>query len=495
MPKKYTQLWLFSILFTSLHAEKTLEEKIAQMLIIGVPVNPTPEQYTSILPSLVKNQPGGIIFLSKGNSADQMNATTILQTLASTPLLICEDLEWGLGMRLTDGLNFPKNNVIGMADDSHLVAAFARNLAQQCQQLGVHVNFAPVLDINSNENNPIIGSRAFSADKEIVARYAQAFVEAFDQHSVFCCAKHFPGHGDTETDSHLGLPIINKSLQELEAVEIYPFKKAIEQGLQFIMLAHIVVPALDATMPASLSKKTIDYLRTTLKFNGIIISDALNMQAITDMYPQPQAAALCLAAGTDMVILASDKPGLLVDKLNDSIFYETTIAEAIQEIKKLLTPEQIDEKYRKIITFKEKNIQNRQDTSYQFLTSEMETIAEEIYKKAIEKSSTFDVASWKKNTLIINQKNYTSIEQRQLKRAQHIVIKLKGTQRGFNLNKYEFDPAYEGFVQTVLKNYRDKTLLIVYANQLIGKKFNASQKIIAFEKNKYTKKIIRDLGF
>lgn len=489
-------LGLFSILFISLHAEKTVEEKIAQMLIVGVPINPTPEQYTNILPSLIKNQPGSIIFLSKGNSADQINATTMFKAHTSTPLLICEDLEWGLGMRLTDGFNFPKNNVIGMANDPHLVAAFARNLAQQCQQLGVHVNFAPVLDINSNENNPIIGSRAFSADKEIVASYAQSFVEAFDQHGVFCCAKHFPGHGDTEIDSHLGLPIINKSLQELEAVEIYPFKKAIEHGLQFIMLAHIIVPALDDAMPASLSKKTIDYVRTTLKFNGMIISDALNMQAITDMYPQPQAAALCLAAGADMVILASDKPGLLVDKLNDLAFYETTITRAIQEIKKLLTPEQIDEKYRKIMIFKEKNIQHRQDASYhQFLTSEMEAIAEEIYKKAIEKSSTFDVASWKKNTLTINQKNYTSIQQHQLKRAQHIVIKLKGTQRGFNLNNCEFDPAYEGFVQTVLKNYRDKTLLIVYANQLIGKKFNASQKIIAFEKNKYTKKIVRDLGF
>lgn len=496
--KRLIQLCLKLICCTALHAEHTLEEKIAQMLIIGVPVDPTPEQYDFILPSLTKHKPGGIIFLSKGTIAGQINATKKFQALADVPLLICEDLEWGLAMRLTDGFNFPKNNIIGFTSDPDLVTAFAHSLAQQCKQLSIHVNCAPVLDINSNENNPIIGSRSFSADKEVVATYAQAFVAAFDQHNVFCCAKHFPGHGDTETDSHLGLPTIKKTLQELEAIELYPFKKAIEQGIQFIMMAHIMVPALDAAMPASLSKKTIDYLRTTLNFNGMVMSDALNMQAITNMYPQPHAAAVCLAAGTDMVILASDKPGLVVDKLNDPVFYEATIEEAIQEIKKLLTPKQIDEKYKKIIAFKEKNIQRTQDIPCcpeHFLTKEMEDLTQTIYTKAIQQSLSFDVTPWQKKALVINQKNYTTITQHQFITAQRIVIKLKGTQKGFNLNNCEFDQAYKEFVQSVLKNYRDKTLLVLYANQLITKQFNAQQMIIAFEKNKYTKKIIHDIGF
>ena len=223
-----------------------------------------------------------------GRACQASEPYNIYQAIAKTPLLITTDAEWGLGMRLDSVKKFPYQLTLGAISDPGIVYKMGIAVGQQCKRLGVQVNFAPVVDINNNPNNPVIGYRSFGENKYQVARLGVAYMKGMQDAGIMACAKHFPGHGDTETDSHFDLPVINKNRSELDSLELMPFEALFKAGVGSVMIAHLYIPAIDSTAnrATSLSKNNVtDLLRFGLGFNGLAFTDALEMKGVTKFFP------------------------------------------------------------------------------------------------------------------------------------------------------------------------------------------------------------------
>ena len=283
---------------------------------------------------------GGVIFLGKGRKKEQQELTKEFQKSSAIPLLIGLDAEWGSGMRLLDGLSFPRAGLL-QDKDAQYVQTMAKKIGKELKELGVHINFAPVVDVNNNPKNPIIGTRAFSDDKKEVASKAIAYMQGLHEAGIISCAKHFPGHGDTTVDSHKDLPVIDHDMDRLQEIELYPFTKMIAAGVPMIMMAHLLVPTLDKKMPTSLSKKTISFLREKLTFNGIVITDGLGMQALTKKYQPGQIELQALLAGNDILLCPVDVPKAV-----------ELIKQALKDGR--LTEEELDQHVARILEMKKK---------------------------------------------------------------------------------------------------------------------------------------------
>lgn len=467
------------------YAQESLDNKIAQLLIIPSAENPNAKMLSVLRTVIEKNKPGGILFfLTQNNIEAQIETTKYYQSISQTPLIMCQDL-----MRA----NYPKMYVLGFVKDKALIYELATQMAKECKSRGINWNFSPNSDTNFNKNNPIIGHRAFSNNPKIVAEIISIFIKAYDDAGVASTAKHFPGHGDIDLDSHFELPEISKSLKQLEEEDLIPFEEAIKSGVPAIMPGHLLT-ALDTELPATLSPKAITYLRDNMKFNGIIIADALCMKAITNSTPQEKAAALALKAGNDMVILMSSKEGSLLDKLEDEDFYLHVIPAAIEEIKNLLSPQEIEEKYQRVKKFKEKYVINADELIYSkddYNGEYQKNLIGRIYKNSLIIQANLD--EFKNEKIIITQENYRSITEEQIASANKIIIKISATQTSFNLMNYKFDVEYKNFVQELLNKYNEKILLILFANHYAAQEFEAKNKIIAFEENEFTRKVVDEL--
>jgi len=271
--------WVDSV-YTSL----TLNEKIAQLYMVQVFSSQTEAEKAKVLNLINKNKIGGVIY-SKGGPYRQAKLNNELQAASKTPLLIGMDAEWGLSMRLDSTYSFPWNMTLGAIKDNYLIERTGRQLGEHCKRLGVHFNFAPVVDINTNPNNPIIGNRSFGEDRDNVTDKAAAFMKGMQSAGVLANAKHFPGHGDTETDSHLTLPTVAFDAKRIDSVELYPYKKLIKEGLSSVMVAHLNIPSLEPRQdyPSSLSKNIVtNILKEKLGFKGLIFTDALTMKGAAD---------------------------------------------------------------------------------------------------------------------------------------------------------------------------------------------------------------------
>lgn len=243
----------------------------------------------------------------EGNTETARRVCDELQAHAETPLLFCADFEYGTEMRLDDGNGFPHAYALGVNDNAEETREVGELIATEANALGVHWNLAPVCDVNSNPKNPVIGIRSFGADPDKVARHSAAFITGTQKEKVLACAKHFPGHGDTDADSHISLPEINKSLQELEECEFIPFSEAINAGVRSVMLAHLHCPAIEPSgMPVSLSKSAVKLLRDRFLFSGLIVTDALDMGAISQLNLSDIAAELALEAGVDVALMPAE---------------------------------------------------------------------------------------------------------------------------------------------------------------------------------------------
>ncbi|NMD42777.1 MAG: glycoside hydrolase family 3 protein, partial [Firmicutes bacterium] len=255
---------------------------------------------------------GVILFDGAGNieSPSQVAALTeqIQQAALDSgviPLFIAVDQEGGAVARLTEGVTvFPGNMALGAAGSEELAALSAAVIARELRILGINLNFAPVVDVNSNPDNPVIGVRSFGSDPREVARLGRAMVAPYSREKVIATAKHFPGHGDTAIDSHYGLPLIPVELSRLKELELLPFQAMIAAGVPAVMLAHILVPALTGTeeLPASLSPQAVRYLREEIGFDGLVLSDSLSMGAISDRWSLEEAAVSSFLAGVDLII-------------------------------------------------------------------------------------------------------------------------------------------------------------------------------------------------
>ena len=288
--------------FTSL----TLEEKIGQLFMVMTFSEQGEKHFDKISKNIVEDNIGGVIF-SSGGPYGQTKWLNKFQKKSKVPLLIGMDAEWGVAMRLDSVQAFPWNMTLGAIQNDVLVKDIGHRIGEQAKRLGIHINFAPSVDINTNPKNPIIGNRSFGEDKQNVARKGIAFMQGMHEAGILSSAKHFPGHGDTATDSHLGLPSINFSMERIEEVELYPFKRIINAGVSSVMVAHLDIPAIDAGIPSSLSQKTVQtLLQDSLQFKGLIITDALNMKGASGISPKYGIDVSAFLAGNDILLIPND---------------------------------------------------------------------------------------------------------------------------------------------------------------------------------------------
>lgn len=288
----------------SLISKMTLREKIAQLFILAFNDDPQDKTTKETINSVAKEGIGGVIYM-RSNLTNGVNMLNRLQQKSKFPLLVTIDGEWGVSMRFDSVIAFPRAMQLASLESEELVYKIGRAIGEQSKRVGVDLNFAPTVDINNNPLNPVINTRAFGQERERVAKFGIAYLRGMQSAGVAGCIKHFPGHGDTDVDSHKSLPVLNFSRERLDSVELYPFREAIEAGSDMVMVGHLMVPALDnSSLPASISKRVItDLLKGELEYNGIVITDALNMKGVLEALPPEMISLAALKAGCDLILM------------------------------------------------------------------------------------------------------------------------------------------------------------------------------------------------
>lgn len=286
----------------------SLDEKLGQLFMIPAYSNKSEEHTTQILKLILEEKVGGIIMM-QGGPVSQTHLTNVFQNNSDLPLLISQDSEWGAAMRLDSVIKFPRNMLLGAIRNDELIYRLGKEIALQCKAVGVQINFSPVADINNNSNNPVINDRSFGEDKFNVARKSIQMMKGLQDGGIMACAKHFPGHGDTDTDSHLDLPVIHHSTARMDSLELYPFKEMIRAGVQSVMVAHLYLPAYDASpgRPSTVSPAIVDsLLRKQMGFKGLIFTDALNMKGLSKFYKNGDAEVQAILAGNDVLLFSEN---------------------------------------------------------------------------------------------------------------------------------------------------------------------------------------------
>lgn len=329
---KNQKIWVDSV-----YSSLTIDQKIGQLFTIWVATKEGPERMDEIADIIKTNHLGGLIF-SLGNVKDQAIATNRFQSISKVPLLIGMDAEWGIGMRLDDAFSFPFNMTLGAIENNKLIYEVGERIGVHSKRLGVHINFAPVVDINTNPNNPVIGSRSFGENKFNVTNKSIAYLKGMQSQGIMGSAKHFPGHGDTSQDSHKTLPTINFDSERINDVELYPFKELIKNNLSSVMVAHMEVPSLEKKpkLPSTLSKTIVTkILKKKLKFDGLIITDAMDMKGVVDFNKSESADVAALLAGNDLLLMPDDldQSTLSIKKaLNEGVLTTQRLSQSVKKI-------------------------------------------------------------------------------------------------------------------------------------------------------------------
>lgn len=286
----------------------SLKHRIAQLFFVRAHTDKGKAYEDSIARIIRKEKIGGLVFF-QGGPGRQAALMQQYQQKAKVPLLIAMDGEWGLGMRLDSTISYPYQMTLGAVQDVRLIEAMGRQIARDFKLLGMHINFAPDVDINNNPKNPVIGFRSFGDNKYQVTERAAAYMKGMQEEGILVSLKHFPGHGDTDVDSHYDLPQLNFSKARLDSLEMYPFKELINQGASGVMVAHMNIPALDQTpkLPSTLSKAVVtDLLKKELGFKGLVFSDAMGMKGVVKFFPGGQADVRAIMAGNDVLELSEN---------------------------------------------------------------------------------------------------------------------------------------------------------------------------------------------
>jgi len=319
----------------------SLDEKIGQLFMIQAYSNKDRKHKAYIKKMIRKYHVGGLIFM-QGTPEKQAQLTNYYQSTSKIPLLIGFDGEWGLNMRLKNSFRYPWNMTLGAVQNNKLIEQFGERLGEHCKRIGIHINFAPVVDINTNPENPIIGNRSFGENKYNVSQKSVAFTNGMQRRGVLANAKHFPGHGDTSTDSHKTLPFLDFNLERLESIELFPYKELFKTNLASVMVAHLNVPSLEPKkgVPTSISYKVItELLKEKMGYNGLIFTDALNMKGAANYAKPGDIDLAAFLAGNDMLLIPEDVK-VAVKKLKAALK------------NKLFTEERLDESVRKILKAK-----------------------------------------------------------------------------------------------------------------------------------------------
>ena len=368
------KIWVDSILNSM-----SIDEKIGQFFMVQAYSNKDEKHEQEITEMIEKYHVGNLIFM-QGTPEKQVVLNNKYQALSKVPLLIGFDGEWGLDMRLQNTYRFPWNMTLGAIQDNQFIEKFGEHVGKHCKRLGIHVNFAPVVDINTNPKNPIIGNRSFGENKENVTQKAIAFIQGIQRQQVLANAKHFPGHGDTATDSHHTLPTLNFDVQRLDSVELYPYKRVFDARVTSVMTAHLSIPSLEPnkTLPTSLSKKVVtDLLQKKLGFLGLIFTDGLNMKGAANYATSAAIDVAAIIAGNDILLIPQDVPATI-----------TEIKKALQFGE--LNENRINHSVRKILKAKYwAGLHHYQPISTENIDSDLNKIEDEIlHRKLIEQSLT-----------------------------------------------------------------------------------------------------------
>ncbi len=321
----------------SIYNQFTFEEKVGQLFMVAAYSNKDAAHVAEIEKLVCDYRIGGLIFF-QGGPKRQSRLSNQYQSLAKVPLFIGIDAEWGMSMRLDSTFRYPFNMTLGAIRDLKLVEKVGVAMGKESKRMGVHFNFAPVLDINTNPKNPIIGYRSFGENKVNVTEHAIALMKGVQGQGIFSTGKHFPGHGDTSTDSHHALPVVNATLEHIKKVELYPYKRMFDEGLVSVMVAHLNVPSLEPreNYPTSISQPVVtDLLKKELAFDGLIFTDALNMKGASNFKKPGDIDLEAFLAGNDVLLFAENVP-LAVEKIcvayQDSIISENRLAESVKKI-------------------------------------------------------------------------------------------------------------------------------------------------------------------
>ncbi len=321
----------------------SLDEKIAQLMVVRLSSIDAKTRavtfYEQQVDDAVRRYNVGGICLFQGGPVKQASLVNHFQAIAKTPLLISIDAETGVGMRVDSVSPLPRQMMLGAMQDPSLMYRYGQWVAKQCQRMGIQVNYAPVVDVNNNPDNPVINDRSFGENREKVAQWGIQYMKGMQDQGVMACAKHFPGHGDVDVDSHYDLPLIRKSRAQLDSLELYPFRELFRAGVGSAMIAHLYIPSIDntANRATSLSAANVNgLLRKELGFQGLSFTDALEMKGVTKYFPDGQAAVEALVAGNDMLCLPGDVPTVI-----------RKIRQAIK--KKRIRPSDIDMHVRRIL--------------------------------------------------------------------------------------------------------------------------------------------------
>ena len=312
------QKWVDSV-FASL----TPDQRIAQLMVVRLSERTSTGIlfYDKKVTELVKKYNIGGVCLFQGNPTLQAATVNSLQAIAKTPIMMCIDGENGLGMRFDSIIPLNRQMMMGAVQDETIIYNYGKLVGEQCKRAGIHVNYAPVVDVNNNPNNPVINDRSFGEDKYKVASYGIAYMKGMQDVGVMACAKHFPGHGDVDVDSHKDLPVINKTIAQLDSLEFYPFKQIFKAGVGSVMIAHLSIPAIDniPNKPTSISYKNVtELMRNKMGYQGLTFTDALEMQGVKKFYPDGEASVESIIAGNDMLCLPGDVP-MSIAKIKEAI--------------------------------------------------------------------------------------------------------------------------------------------------------------------------------
>lgn len=318
----------------------SLDEKIGQLFMVAANSRDSNEDYYLMIDSFIENYGlGGLIYFQT-SPTEHTKLVNRFQSKSTTPMMNGIDGEWGLAMRIDSLQPFPWNMTLGAIQDNDLLYEMGAAMAQECKTLGIHFNFAPVVDVNSNPLNPIINARSYGENPQNVSAKGFALMQGMQQSGVLACAKHFPGHGDTESDSHKTLPIIKHTKARIDTVDVLPFKQLIDGGVASVMVAHLNISSLDSTFnrPSTLSPYIVDtMLRQQLNFNGLIFTDALNMKGVSSYFESGELEVAALLAGNDVLLFPEDIPAaftVIKRAISDSILTEARIDESCAKILK-----------------------------------------------------------------------------------------------------------------------------------------------------------------
>jgi len=336
-PLAHKDLFLQKKWVDSMYTQMSLEEKVGQLFMSRAFSNQSQAEENRVAKLINEYHIGGLIF-SSGGPVRQAKLNNLYQAISKTPLLIGMDAEWGLSMRLDSTYAFPYNMTLGAITDLKLIEKTGYQIGEHSKRIGVHFNFAPVVDINTNPNNPIIGNRSFGEDRDNVTLKADAFMKGMQAAGVMANAKHFPGHGDTDSDSHKTLPTIHFDERRIDSVELYPYRKLIADGLSSVMVAHLNVPSLEkrAGVPSSLSKHIVtDLLQEQMGFKGLIFTDALEMKGVANYSTPVEIDLAAFQAGNDVLLISEDVPkGIekIIEAYNNSEITEERLALSVKKI-------------------------------------------------------------------------------------------------------------------------------------------------------------------